>query len=370
MAGPRPADGPLSVVQVVVTDGFAGVERYVCQVSGELARRGHRIHTIGGDPARMRAELPESVPNRTATTLVSAAVALARRRHVDLIHVHMTTAEAAAWLARPLQPAPVVATRHFASRRGSSALARSLARVTSGVIHTDISISRFVAEAIGSPSEVIANGVPDRPQAPLVAPTVVMLQRLDREKSPEVGIRAFALSGLARQGWRLVVAGQGELQPSLLRLVDELGVAGSVELVGHVARTDALLSESSVLLAPAPLEPFGLSVVEAMAHGLPVVAAGGGAHLETVGGDGLLFTPGDPSGAAAALARLGGELDLRRSVGIALRHRQQERFTLSGHVDRLERLYRQIVAEGRHPGPTDGSDHNPISRPAGGTLSA
>ncbi len=113
-----------------------------------------------------------------------------------------------------------------------------------------------------------------------------------------------------------------------------------------------LLAGSSVLLAPAPLEPFGLSVVEAMAHGLPVVAAGGGAHLETVGEDGLLFPPGDAPAAAAALARLGGDPALRRSVGDALRHRQQDRFTLTGHVDRLERLYREVADGVRRPGRT------------------
>ncbi len=55
MTGP---DRPLSVAHVVVTDAFAGVERYVCQVAGELAGRGHRVLTVGGDQLRMRAELP------------------------------------------------------------------------------------------------------------------------------------------------------------------------------------------------------------------------------------------------------------------------------------------------------------------------
>jgi glycosyltransferase involved in cell wall biosynthesis len=336
-------DRPLSVAHVVVTDGFAGVERYVCQVAEELERRGHRLSVIGGDPVRMRSELPDSVPHRPAGHLVSAAAALAADGGVDLVHAHMTAAEGAAWLARPFQRATVVATRHFAAGRGSNPLSRTLARVTSRVVRQDIAISRFVAETIGSPSLVIPNGVPARPQAALEAPTVVMLQRLDTEKAPDVGIRAFALSGLAQQGWHLVVAGQGVLGPSLLELVDELDLVGSVELVGHVARTDRLLAGSSVLLAPAPLEPFGLSVVEAMAHGLPVVAAGAGAHLETVGEDGLLFPPGDAPAAAADLAALGRDLGLRRSVGIALRHRQQDRFTLSRHVDRLERLYRELV---------------------------
>ena len=337
---------PLTVVHVVVTDGFAGVERYVCQVAEALDRRGHRIHTIGGDPVRMRSELPDTVSNRRAGHLVTAAVALATCRDADLVHVHMTSAEGAAWLSRPLQRAPIVATRHFAARRGSTMVARGLARLTSRAIRCDVAISHFVADSIPSPSVIIPNGVADRPQAVLEDPTVVMLQRLDTEKSPDVGIRAFALSGLAQSGWRMVVAGQGALRPSLLQLVDELGMTGSVELVGHVTGTDELLSRSSVLLAPAPREPFGLSVVEAMAHGLPVVAANGGAHAETVGDDGLLFPPGDPAAAAAALRRLGGSPVLRRTIGEALRRRQQDRFSLSRHVDRLERLYLEVV-EGR-----------------------
>ena len=341
--GPDGTDRPLTVVHVVVTDGFAGVERYICQVAGALDGRGHRIHTIGGDPARMRSELPDTVSNRPAGHLVQAALALATSRDADLVHLHMTAAEGAAWLSRPMQRAPFVATRHFAADRGSSTAARILARVTSRVISQDIAISRFVAGSITSPSVVIPNGVPDRPQAPLESPTVVMLQRLDTEKSPDVGIRAFALSGLARAGWRLVVAGQGTLRPSLLQLVDDLGMTGSVDLVGHVAATDELLARSSILLAPAPREPFGLSVVEAMAHGVPVVAADGGAHPETVGDDGMLVPPGDPVAMAGALRILGEDAGLRHAMGDALRRRQQSRFSLSRHVDRLEQLYREVV---------------------------
>ncbi len=337
----------LDVVHVVVTDGFAGVERYVCQVAGVLAGRGHRVRTIGGDPGRMRSELPGEVANRPARHLLGAAGALALTRDADIVHVHMTTAEGAAWLARPLQPAPIVATRHFAAGRGSTAMARFLAGVTSRVITRDIAISQFVADAIASPTVVIPNGVPDRPQAPLDAPTVVMLQRLDTEKAPDVGIRAFARSRLADEGWRLVVAGQGTLGPSLRSLVDELGLAEQVELVGHVAGTDDLLAGASVLLAPAPREPFGLSVVEAMAHGLPVVAAAGGAHLETVGDDGLLFPVGDAAAAGVALRRLAEDPTLRRAVGSALRRRQQGRFSLSRHVDQLEGLYLEVARPSR-----------------------
>jgi glycosyltransferase involved in cell wall biosynthesis len=345
-AGP---DTHLSVVHVVVTDAFAGVERYVCQVAGELASRGHRVATIGGDQDRMRAELGGDVGRRPAASLVRAALAIAQQRDTDVVHVHMTAAEGAAWLARPLQRAPIVATRHFARDRGSSATARMLARVTSRAVARDIAISQFVADSISGPSALIPNGVPDRPQAELASATVVMLQRLDTEKAPEVGIRAWAISGLGARGWRLLIAGQGELQPALTRLVGDLDVADSVTFVGHVADTDRLLAGSAALLAPAPEEPFGLSVVEAMAHGLPVIAARGGAHMETVGEDGLLFAPADPDAAAAALVQVSLDDDLRHRIGTRLRHRQQRMFSLARHVDRLEELYGQVIGEAGRP---------------------
>ena len=338
---------PLSVVQVVRSDAFAGVERYICQVAKGLASRGHQVVAIGGATARMRAELGDQVHHRPATSVGQAARALAKQRGVDVIHVHMTAAEAAAWLARPMQRAPIVATRHFPGDRGTGTVARALARVTSRSLSRDIAISQFVADTIKGPSVLLYNGVPSQPQADLSASTVLMMQRLTVEKSPEIGLRAWKESGLGLQGWRLVVAGVGDLRASLGALADDLGIAGSVDFVGQVADTDRQLGASAILLAPAPEEPFGLSVVEAMAHGIPVVAAKGGAHLETAGDDGLLFAPGDADAAAHALVTLGNDLALRRQVGARLRDRQQQLFALPHHLDRLEGLYREVLGDSK-----------------------
>ncbi len=339
----------LSIVHVVVTDAFAGVERYVCQVASRLAEDGHRITVVGGDPDRMRAESDPRVETVPASGLLAAARVLAGQRRADLVHVHMTAAEGAAWLARPGHRAPIVATRHFANERGSTPLARSLAKVVNRSVACDIAISEFVAGRVAGPTVVIPNGVAVRPQAGLDSATVVMLQRLDTEKAPEVGIRAWAASGLGTRGWQLVVAGRGALRPSLEDLVANLGVGSSVRFAGQVSDTDSLLAGAAALLAPAPAEPFGLSVVEAMAHGLPVVAAAGGAHLETVGSEGLLFPPGDVDAAGARLAALEGGVERRREVGGRMRERQQALFTVAGHVRRLEEVYRE-VASGSVPG--------------------
>ena len=111
------------------------------------------------------------------------------------------------------------------------------------------------------------------------------------------------------------------------------------------ADTDRLLSQSSVVLATAPEEPFGLSVVEAMAHGVPVVAADGGAHPETVGDPDLLFPPGDADAGSRALVRLSEDPALRRQLGDRLRQRQQQMFSIRQHLDGLEALYGQVMAE-------------------------
>ena len=344
--GPRTApDNLLSVVQVVRSDAFAGVERYMCQVANGLAARGHQLTVIGGDAGRMRSELSDQIEHREATTVLQTARALAAQRHADVVHVHMTAAEGAAWLARPFQRAPIVATRHFPAERGRGRVAQSLARLAARPIARDIAISRFVADGVSGPTVLLRNAVPDQAQADLELPTVLMLQRLTEEKSPELGIRIWADSGLGAAGWRLVVAGTGDRRRAMTELTDTLGLADSVEFVGQRSDTDRLLSQSSVVLATAPEEPFGLSVVEAMAHGVPVVAAEGGGHVETMGRDGMLFPPGDARAASRALVRLAADRDLRRRVGERLRERQRRMFSLRQHLDGLERLYGEVIEE-------------------------
>ncbi|MHB1519130.1 MAG: glycosyltransferase family 4 protein [Acidimicrobiales bacterium] len=339
----------MTVIQAVCTDAFAGVERYVSQVSNGLARRDHRVTVVGGNRDRMHDELDPEVHRVPARTLGGVAAALASRPTADIVHVHMTDAEVAAWIARPFQRSPVVATRHFAQTRGSSAHARALTRVTARALAVEIAISRFVAERIEGPSELLYNGVADRPQAPLTFPTVVMLQRLEAEKAPDVGLRAWAESGLGRSGWRLVVAGDGALGPALVDLARNLEVTSSVDFVGEVADTAGLLASSSMLLAPAPREPFGLSVVEAMSQGIPVVAAWSGGHVETIGEAGAGFAPGDSSAAAGALATLAADHRLRSDTGARLRRRQRRLFTLEGHLDGLERIYDGVSFRSCHP---------------------
>lgn len=328
------------VTHVVRSHGFAGVERYVCDTVAELARRGWDATVIGGDPELMRAALPEQVGFLPASSTTEVARALWACGPVGVLHTHMTAAEAAALPFKGVRFERWVTTCHFARPRGRSAPGRAVSPLIRRRVDVQVAISRFVADAIDGPSVVIHNGVPSSVQPPLERDrTVVMMQRLEAEKDTATGLRAWALSGLAEAGWRMRIFGRGAELGALERAASDLGVAGSVTFEGFVADPRRALAEAGILLATAPAEPFGLSVVEAMAEAAPVVAADGGAHPETLGSLGVLFSPGDADSAASALRMLATDADERQRIGLMLRARHGELFTVGRHVTRLESTY-------------------------------
>jgi len=208
-------------------------------------------------------------------------------------------------------------------------------------IDRQISISRFVAASIPETSSVILNGVPrnSRPAAP--EQLVLVAQRFEEEKATQVALHAWAESGLRHEGWRLALAGRGSQEAELRALVDRLGLLNSVEFIGVQSDVQSLLGRAAILLAPAPNEPFGLSVVEAMAAGVPVVAARGGGHAETVGAatDRWLFPAGASRTAARMLDALGADSAERERYGALLQSWQRTHLSVETHVDALETVY-------------------------------
>ena len=89
-----------------------------------------------------------------------------------------------------------------------------------------------------------------------------------------------------------------------------------MEFLGHRSDVHDLMRSAAIFVATRPDEAFGLSVVEAMARGLPVVAAGSGAHLETVGSvpGAALFGPGDSDEAARLLEDLAADVAAARRL--------------------------------------------------------
>ncbi len=344
----RLADRPLRVVHLVVTDAFAGTERYVANLAAATVRLGHAVEVIGGNRERMRANLPPEVGVHPAADLRTATITLRRTTRPDVVHAHLTAAEVAAVAAWPGRHRPVlVSTRHIAARRGRSAPGRAAAVAVRARLDAQVAISRFVADAVDGVSEVILTGVPDADTLSDAGdrPTVLVAQRLEAEKDTSTALRAWALSGLAEEGWRLVVAGDGAESAWLQAVVLRSGLQGSVRMVGQVDDLGRRMGSAAIFLATAPAEPLGLSVVEAMARALPVVATSAGGHLETVGAvpEALVFPPGDAAAAAAALRSLAGDPVRRRAYGAALQAHQRRHLSLEPFAGLMVELYRRVL---------------------------
>jgi glycosyltransferase involved in cell wall biosynthesis len=340
------------ILHAVRSDGFAGVERHVARLARAQSAAGHQVAVVGGAPAGMRASVGDpTVPLRPAATATEVVSLL--RRHgpsADVVHVHMTAAEAAAAVAARTVRGfpPVVTTRHFARRRGHGPRGAVVAAVASSAVREQIAISRYVAEHVDGPSTVVPVGVEPRPDGTPARerePVVLVVQRLEPEKRTDVALDAFATSGLAAAGWRLDVAGDGSLRPALAAQADRLGIAGATRFLGTRDDVEDLMAGAALLVATCPVEGLGLSVLEAMASGLPVVAAAAGGHLETLDGiDPLtLFPPGDAAAAAHGLALLAADPDRRDSCAAAGRGAQRARYTPAAQVAGTDAVYARVL---------------------------
>ena len=326
-----------SVVHVVVTGNFAGVERYVCNTANELAARNWDVSVVGGSPKRMPSVLGTDVRWLPGETPREALHSLARLGRQDLCHAHMTNAELIATVTRPLHRAPIVSTRHFAARRGSTAVEHALAPLISANLAREIAVSDFVARSVERrPDAVIINGIPPSPCLWQPSSRVVLvMQRLEKEKDTFTALRAWHASRLQEQGWSMRIVGNG----AQLQLLHDWVSAHRIADVVFTGWTDDVadeLARAGLLLAPAPAEPLGLVVLEAMAAGVPVVACAGGGHLETVGRlpRAPLF-PAENSDAAATVLQTLLQEQERSSASTAGRHLVATNFTVRRHVDLL-----------------------------------
>jgi glycosyltransferase involved in cell wall biosynthesis len=358
-------DRPRLLVVITLAE-VGGAQTYLAHLLPALSAELDVVVAAGGaGPLRLAAEAAGAtyVPLRHVRRPISPVrdllgllelFVLCRRLEPQIVHANSSKAgilgRLAAWLAR----VPVrIFTAHgwaFAAYSGATSkaylwaerLLRPLTTATICVADNERRIGIAARTCEPDRTVVIHNAV-DVQAAPRATPgsgeaVVISVGRLKYPKDPRTLLEAAAR---VPGQWTLQLVGEGPDRPELEALATERS-----QLLGERTDVPDLLARASVFALSSRSEGLPISVLEAMAAGLPVVASDVGGLRELVedGVNGILVPPGNAVALAAALTRLVADAELRRTMGEASRLRAEKLFDLPRFRQAHLELYRRMLA--------------------------
>lgn len=299
--------------------------------------------------------------------LITRFAARLRTDRVDILHAHQYTPYFYGALAnlRAGWPARVILTEHgraypdiVGSRR------RFLNRWFLQHLASDVNaVARFSAEAVQQndgftkwPISIIPNGIETSRYGdgagdvvaarqalglPVDHRYVTCVARFHPVKDHRGLITAFAQLASSHPDVDLVLAGDGQLRGELEQQVRDLGLAERVRFLGVRRDVPVVLRASDVFVLGSESEGASITVLEAMASGLPIVTTNVGGNPELVRHEqeGLLVPRSDPAAFAAAMSRVLDDPALARRLGAAGRARARAEFDIDVTIAAYGRLY-------------------------------
>jgi glycosyltransferase involved in cell wall biosynthesis len=366
-----------TVCQVLFTLTLGGAEvlaaRIARRLSGQYRMTFACLEELGPLGEQLRADGFEvqvfarrpGVDWRCARSLAD----LFHRERVDVVHAHQYGPFFYSALARHFGARmPIVLTEHGRefpdnTSRTHHLANRLLLRRRDRVAGVGREVRRGLIDKEGFPArrvEVIYNGIdlspyedrgPDRDMVLRelgVVPgdlLVAQVARLVTIKDHATAIRTIEQLTRSRRDVCLVLVGDGPEAGLIEAMIRERGLAGRVRMLGRRLDVPRLLRAADLALLTSVSEGIPLSLIEAMAAGLPVVATRVGGVPEVVeeGRTGLLAPAGDHEALAGLLLRLAGDPDLRARMGRAGRERARELFSEDRMVAEYEQIYRELA---------------------------
>jgi glycosyltransferase involved in cell wall biosynthesis len=177
-------------------------------------------------------------------------------------------------------------------------------------------------------------------------PAIVFLGGLERRKGIYTLLDAFPRVRAAIPAARLIVGGAGHENLRVAQRIAALPEPDAVTLLGLVPRSDVprVLASATVFALPSIGEPFGMSLLEAMASGKPVVVTdAGGPHYIVDSDGGRKVPPDDPVALADALIEILASPALQRRMGAHNRALIETVYSWDRVIDRLEELYYSVI---------------------------
>jgi glycosyltransferase involved in cell wall biosynthesis len=294
---------------------------------------------------------------------------LLRRERPDILHASSSKAGVLGRLAALVAQVPVrIFTVHgwaFAAHSGiASRLYRWADRLVEPFTTVTICVSNHDREAgvaartctpertVVIPNAVNVAAAPRSRPGERKRPLIVAVGRLKAPKDFPTFIQA--LSRLRIDSFDALIVGDGPDRARLEEQIEALGLSDRIRLAGERRDVPRMLATADAFVLPSASEGHPVSILEAMAAGLPVVASRVGGVPEQVFHEetGLLVEPGDPGELAAALERLIGDPFLRRRLGAAGRARAELAFGLDTFRRAHVEVYSRELTTRRLPAPT------------------
>lgn len=351
---------------------FGGVERHVEELGSRLVSRGHQVTVFcrsnyttarqvehRGMHLRHLPTLNTKHLDAIAHSVVSSFAAMADRP--DIIHYHALGPGLAAPLPRMFSTAKVVLTVHgldhqrskwgVAARQVLKTAAWASARVPDTTIVVSRALADHYAQVYGHETVYLPNGV-NRPVPTSVTALdrfgllpgsyVLFVGRLVPEKAPDLLIRAFRkVAGDVR----LVLAGGSSFTADYAGSLREIAAPDSrVLLPGYVygSALEALYANAAAFVLPSNLEGLPLTLLEAAAHGTPVLASDIAPHVEILGTSRpghRLFPTGDEDALATQLTTMLAGREAEAAGAAHLRQRVLDTYRWDDAARGAEALY-------------------------------
>jgi glycosyltransferase involved in cell wall biosynthesis len=360
----------MKILQICSARELGGGEKHLADLANGLVRRGHDLFAAIIPSSPLRAEL-SSLPAQNIIELpmrnslnVATALKLARfvrQKEIDIVHAHLARDYPLAASVAKRAGARLVLTRHvlFPLNRIHKLILRRTSRV---IAVSEAVASALRAQGIFNPEKVVCihNGIDldrfvkgrdirnaggDRNRR------VGMIGHLAPIKGQEDFIRAVAKVCSSLDDVDFIIAGEdksrsGDNRRQLEKLIGELGLSQRISLVGWVDDVAALLATFDLFVSSSRSEPFGLSIVEAMAAGLPVIATRSEGAREIIDENqtGRLVPIGDADALANAISQMLSDPKQGERLSENARRVARERFSLERMVEATEQVYRETGA--------------------------
>ena len=365
---------PIKVMHILLSLAYGGAEKVVINLIKKM--RGNEfkfsvcvLDRVGALKDEVNGDIKIECMNRQRGLDFALPVRLSRairRISPDIIHMHNPSTLLYGAIAGKLAGT----TRMIVTQHGSvSVEGRKMQMATkrlSRLLDKNVAVSSSIAKYLGNhyglgndKIETIINGIDETVYKPDAAKrqagrlkfnledkiVIGHIARLASEKDQNNLLEAFSkVAGIIGKA-RLVIVGDGPLRKELEGSAKRLNISDKVIFTGFQEDIPFFLNIFDIFVLSSMREGTSLTLIEAMAVELPVIAtnAGGSPDVVIDRKTGLLVPPKNSDKLAEAIIRLCENPGAREEMGKAGRLRMEENFSLSGMADKYAGLYREIV---------------------------